>query len=258
MPTMMMKRQTFRSTTALPTDDGLPRLRVTTGDLDRDRDRVIPSGMDAVAFLKNPVLCWGHQHHEVPIGTVTRLDVSGNGVDMTWRWLENDPLADRVRNAWTQGVVRAASIGFMPIESAPNGLGGRDHIRWELTEVSLVAIPSNRNAVKTLKALGLYEEPDDLTFPPPPSRAVALADDDTVVLEIAPSKYCAVAKRAARLAQDALQKSWDAPTLEIEEVYEVDERALKIAVASIMIGAIAAEAAVAVERSINYHRGRVQ
>jgi HK97 family phage prohead protease len=92
----------------------------------------------------------------LPIGTVTQLTVEpSRGLRARWRWLAGDEFADRVKNAWDQGIIRAASIGFMPLESTPNTSHGRDHRRWELMEISLVAIPANAEATRQLKALGL-------------------------------------------------------------------------------------------------------
>jgi hypothetical protein len=60
-----------------------------------------------------------------------------------------------VRNAWEQGIVRAASIGFIPLQLKPNDLGGEDYLTWDLMEISLVPLPANPEAVRRLKALGL-------------------------------------------------------------------------------------------------------
>lgn len=135
-----------------------PRMRVSTIDVDRDGDRIFPAGVELDNFSRNSPLLWAHEHTGLPIGVVTDVAIApGHGIEATWRWLEGDPFADRVRNAWEQGVVRAASIGFLPLQSRPNERGGQDITRWELLEISLVPIPANPHATRMLKALGLLD-----------------------------------------------------------------------------------------------------
>ena len=155
----MKKRMTTVTATADAKPD-VPEMVVSTADLDRDSDRLLPEGADLAAFRRNPALIWGHDYRELPIGTVEWIDVEpGRGLRARWRWLEGDNHASRVRNAWNQGVVRAASVGFIPKKSAPNDFGGHDITAWELLEVSLVAIPANPHAIRILKDLGLLEDP---------------------------------------------------------------------------------------------------
>jgi HK97 family phage prohead protease len=122
---------------------------VSTPGRDRMGDRVMLEGADLTRFRRNPVLLWGHEANFLPIGTVTQLTVEpARGLRARWRCLVGDAFADRVKNAWEQGIVRAASIGFMPIEGSPNKLGGYDHRMWELLEISLVPIPANAEATR--------------------------------------------------------------------------------------------------------------
>lgn len=159
----------FNTITASASDKNLPSCTITTINQDREGDRVIPEGGDFSAFMKSPVLMWAHggadRYAALPIGTVTALEVQpGQGIRASWKWLEDDPFADRIKNAWDQGVVRASSIGFKPVQAVPNG-HGMDHERWELIELSLCAVPMNPEAVRTLKSLGLMDEPTTLFGP---------------------------------------------------------------------------------------------
>ena len=134
---------------------------ISTINPDREGDRVVPEGGNFANFMKSPVLMWAHGgtdgYASVPIGSVTALEVMpGHGVKAEWKWLEGDPFADRIKNAWKQGVIRASSIGFKPITYMKNGMGN-DIETWELLELSLCAIPMNPEAVRSLKALGLMD-----------------------------------------------------------------------------------------------------
>lgn len=155
-------------------DDGIT---ITTMALDLENDRVFPEGAELQTYLKNPVVLWLHDSYGstesagIPIGTSRSLEVvPGVGIRATGiDWLEGDPFADRIRNAFEQGKVRGASIGFIPTEHLPNEHGGYDILKWKLLEWSLVPIPANPDAVRrvagprgdfalALKALGAEVE----------------------------------------------------------------------------------------------------
>lgn len=155
---MTIQRQILTATATEASTPATPEVQISTGTLDRMKDRVLPDGGEMANFLRNPTLNYGHMRDEaalLPVGTVTALWRAGTGWRMRWRWLAGDAFADRVKNAWEQGVLRASSIEFLPLESAPNGAGGYDYPRWELTGVALCATPANPEAVRACKALGL-------------------------------------------------------------------------------------------------------
>ena len=156
-----MKKRVTTITATSDTKSDAPSMLVTTADRDRDNDRLQPEGVDLAGFKKNPVLLWGHDYSQIPIGKIEHIDVEpGRGIRARWRWLEGDDQASRVRNAWRQGIISAASVGFRPKQTEPNEFGGRDYLAWELLEVSLVAVPANPFATRALKTLGLLEDGD--------------------------------------------------------------------------------------------------
>jgi HK97 family phage prohead protease len=156
------KRTFTTATTALAKGDE-PEILISTTALDRDRHEVVPEGADLTAYRRNPAVLFGHDMHALPVCSTTWLEIiPGRGIRARWRWLEGDDFANRVRNAFEQGVLRAASIGFLPTSSEPNGKGGRRFTAWELTEWSLVPVPSNPEAVRALKGLGLLDRDDVL------------------------------------------------------------------------------------------------
>jgi len=154
--------RSYRPTEVLKQGADVAEVLVSTEGLDRDQDRLLAAGARLDAFERNPVVLFAHNHRDVPIGRATAVrSVPGRGVRASWRWLEGDPFASRVRNAWDQGVLNACSVGFIPGESTPNDAGGRDFSSWELLEFSVVPVPANADAVRTLKALGLHRSLDE-------------------------------------------------------------------------------------------------
>jgi len=211
-----------------------PSLTCTTMDPDRDGDRIMPQGGQLVNFLKNPVLLFGHQAKDIPIGKVTSLQISETGIRAHWTWLENDLLADRVKNAWDQGVLNSASIGFLPKQMKPNAHGGYDILAWELLEISLVALPANPMATRALKSLGLLEP--DTAGPAMLNRSEALAsmcaelefDDEPMLLE-----------------------------LDMDDDLEVEPAVLHQAVAHAVGVALRQVIDEALHEELNYHLGRI-
>jgi HK97 family phage prohead protease len=155
----MNAKQTFA--TVVEARGNEPEITISTVALDRDSDVIVPEGCDLSGYRRNPVVGYQHfRHDSLPIGSTTSIDiVPGRGIKARWRWLENDPLANRVRNAFDQGVLRAASVGFIASEwSDVRETGGRRFTKWCLLEWSLVAVPANPEAVRVLRGLDLWND----------------------------------------------------------------------------------------------------
>lgn len=124
----------------------------TTPQTDRDGDEIDPMGVK----FKNPlVLLWQHDHNK-PVGSVEFGAPEKRGVPFTAtiaKVLEPGVLKDRVDEAWQSvkaGLIRAVSIGFLPIKSDPiKGSRGRKFHEIEAFELSLVSVPAQAGAVIT-------------------------------------------------------------------------------------------------------------
>jgi len=147
------------------TEDG-GRIVISTATLDRDHDRVMSAGAKIDAYMRNPVVQWGHNYRD-PWATIGRSKVIEVGQESLVAEFELRPPINEsdpqniIRQLWEGGWVRTASIGFRPLAAKPNDAGGMDFGEWELLEWSLVPVPANQEALR-LAVKGL-EEP-----PPPP------------------------------------------------------------------------------------------
>ena len=65
-----------------------------------------------------------------------------------FEFLDDDPFAKRVRNAWDKGFLRAASISWVPLESGRSDDGGRRDTRADLLEWSIVPVPADPEALR--------------------------------------------------------------------------------------------------------------
>ena len=144
--------------------DGLDEIRITTPNFDRGNDRVYPLGAMLENYNNNPVIMWLHDYHGhtasggIPIARCPYLKVSEDAIiSGPPQFLENDPFAQRVKNAWEQGFIKTASIGFAPIDCEENERGGMDYKTWEMLEYSLVPIPMNAEACRIAKSAGYYD-----------------------------------------------------------------------------------------------------
>ena len=127
---------------------------IFANQLSRDGMTVNLNGMDFTAYEKNPVVLYAHDiagrgaAGGLPIGRTLRLTHTGDGrVRADFEFLDGDPFAERVRNAWMRGFLRGASVGWRAIETRP-ARQGLTITRSELLEWSIVAVPSDPDAVR--------------------------------------------------------------------------------------------------------------
>lgn len=146
-----------RAFTIQATPDGDRRVKfiASTQSVDRHGTRLIPRGCDAAAFIKNPVFLWGHRNKDGEpddvIGTVVDLQITDAAVVAVVEF-DIGKKAQQCLRRVRRNVLRAVSVGFIPLEhSEPDADGVVTVSRWELCELSLVAVPSNRDALATRK-----------------------------------------------------------------------------------------------------------
>lgn len=138
----------------------------STPSVDRMDDIVEPSG--AQYKLPLPML-WQHARGSItdPIGKFIAITVTPKGLMVRGQLQKPgadypQPLIDDLNKSWVlmrDGLVRGLSIGFNPLESADiEGSWGKRYTKYELLEISAVAIPANAEAsVQTVKSMAEAE-----------------------------------------------------------------------------------------------------
>ena len=113
------------------------------------------AGMSTEAYMRNPVVMWAHDvvgrspSGGLPVGRTLGLSKGGDGrVAAEFEFLAEDPFAQRVKNAWDKGFLRAASVSWVPVERESNESGRRRDVTSELVEWSLVAVPADPDALR--------------------------------------------------------------------------------------------------------------
>ena len=166
---------------------------ISTGSVDREGDTVAVSGWQLGAFKTNPVVLWGHQAGELPIGKCTAIGVEGGALKAVVEFVPADmpaigPLAEAVLRMSRDGFLSATSVGFRPLqfELAKDRDDGQswfppiDFLKQDLLEFSIVSIPANPEALidpaeRRPATPGAAPADNVLAFPAPPKLTLARA-----------------------------------------------------------------------------------
>jgi len=151
MPAKSINKLLPTETELLP-DARRVRVICSTETVDRMGDVVVQSGIDLVAYRKNPVVLWGHDS-DVPVAKAIEIGIDGGKlkamVEFPVEGADSD--ADRVYAKIKAGIINATSVGFVPLEweaiDPKEPWGGLRFSKSELLEFSFVSIPANKECL---------------------------------------------------------------------------------------------------------------
>ncbi len=129
----------------------------STGALDRENDRILPTAWRLDAYRRNPVVLANHDYTALPVARSISVGVrAGKLVTVD----EFPPLgvygfADTLYGLVKAGFVNSKSVGFRPLKWRPNDEGGRDYTDVELLEHSFVTVGCNPEALIVARSKGL-------------------------------------------------------------------------------------------------------
>jgi uncharacterized protein len=159
----------FKAASIKITDEQKRTFDVIASDETPDRygDIVRAKGWSLQNFRKNPVLLFGHQSSEPPIGTVPQVNIKGTQLMAGLQFLPEGvyEFADTIWRIVLAGALRAVSVGFLPT-AEPNlirdekndNIIGFEYVEQELLELSVVPVPANPAALALTKSLQLNRE----------------------------------------------------------------------------------------------------
>jgi hypothetical protein len=132
----------------------------STGDVDRHNSRLNMAGWDLDGFNKNGIAGFQHDVYgdnlmsdpnpDLIIGPARAWLESGVLVGtINFEEPEINPLAEKIFRKVLKGTLKAVSVGFIEIGKGYTDKEGVYNFKGqELLEISIVAIPSNKNAIK--------------------------------------------------------------------------------------------------------------
>lgn len=134
--------------------------------LDRYREIIVASGWRLEAYRRNPVFQNAHQYGDIifTLGRALLTEVREGRLFQRIEFATDvNPLAKVAHGLYQGGFLSAVSVGFIPLRwedgDAKAGFA-RKYLEQELLEVSAVAIPANRNALRLGLRAGAIEQAD--------------------------------------------------------------------------------------------------
>jgi HK97 family phage major capsid protein/HK97 family phage prohead protease len=142
---------------------------MSDASVDRLGDVIEPAGWELAQFRAHPIALFNHGKQDpLPIGTWSDVRVEKGQLrgKLNFAAPGTSPRIDEMRSLLEQGILRAASVGFEPIEDEPlqSKSRGRRYKRQRLVECSLVTIPANANALAIAKSLNISDDTLNFVF----------------------------------------------------------------------------------------------
>lgn len=147
--------------------DDTRKVRFTFSDatVDHSGDSISVDGWQLDVFAQNPVALWCHDSYSPPLGSASNVGPAGGKLmgDIEFATADLFPFADMIYRMVKAKLVRAVSVGFLPVEwkfvSDSKRPFGIDFVKQKLLEISLCPIPCNPNALQSAKSLGIDTAP---------------------------------------------------------------------------------------------------
>jgi|TARA_R100000501_G_C2604410_1_gene100613 HK97 family phage prohead protease len=152
-----MKYKQYVSKVTADADEGTVTAIISTSAIDRDKEILLPKGVNLDNFLKNPVVLFGHDFNETPIGKALWVTKGTKNIKAKVKFADTEK-GSEVFNLFKGGFLNAFSVGF---RATKGHLPTPDEIKkkpewaeanwvfdeWELLEFSAVPVPANPEAL---------------------------------------------------------------------------------------------------------------
>lgn len=162
---------------AIDEDERTVTAVISTASVDRDREVLVPKGMEFERFKDNPVIPWAHDTSSPPIGKALWVKVIGQKITAKVQFATTE-FAEEIWQLFKGGFLKAFSVGFIPLDGHPptpaeitkNPAWAEARFiisKWELLEFSPVPVPANPEALMQAiknKSITLSDATKDL-FP---------------------------------------------------------------------------------------------
>jgi len=123
---------------------------VSTNALDAYGERIDVEGINLKDYKKNPVVLWGHDGFNLPIGKATKIWKDGQKLMARAKFNIKDDFPRKVYEYIMDGFLNAVSIGGM-VDQWSDDYGTIE--KMTMKEFSVVSMPANPEALVTAKSL---------------------------------------------------------------------------------------------------------
>ena len=131
---------------------------ISSASVDRDKEVLLPKGANFDNYLKNPVVLWGHQSSDPPIGKALWVKRGQKQITAKVKFATTER-GEEIWELFKGGYLNAFSVGFIPlkghqptpdeIRKMPEWAEARFvYDEWELLEFSPVTVPANPDALR--------------------------------------------------------------------------------------------------------------
>ncbi len=132
-------------------DTGSFRMIISTESLDRQGDTLSLDNFDLENYMKNPVVLWGHDYYNLPIGITDKISIENGQMIAEGRFAPTEE-AQEIRKYYDAKFPLGNSVGYMPSEyDEKTG----EVAKYELLEWSMVSVPANQDCVPLHQARSL-------------------------------------------------------------------------------------------------------
>ena len=171
--------------------NGTSTIKISAGTVDRHGTIIDVRGIDVSAYKANPVVLFNHDYDKI-VGRASNIQVRGDYLIADVEWDMEDEFAAGVARKMKAGFLNAASVGFLVQDGEDDEERGAFRITSsELVEFSIVAVPSNRDALVVsrdlkqqvadmkaeLEAIKSRQQPEAAEVAPEEYAAEASTDD---------------------------------------------------------------------------------
>lgn len=135
---------------------------ISDESVDRQGEIIQQDGWDFKNYLNNPVVLFGHDSYDLPIGKTIDISVEDGKTLATIQFAAE--MYDKAMTIWNMvkaGILNTVSVGFINKEYLDNQ--EQDNIvltKNELLEISIVPVPANPNAIVLAAKDGLISKKD--------------------------------------------------------------------------------------------------
>ena len=133
---------------------------ISTKARDRMDESLAPDGADLRKFNKNPVVLFGHDYSQPPIGKALWTKKDAKGIMSKVKFADTE-FANDIFKLYKDGFMNAFSVGFLPTEWEDGDgqkTASRTYTKWELLEYSAVPVPANPEALTLALQKGVITE----------------------------------------------------------------------------------------------------